>query len=179
MTPARRTIGILLIVAGAASGFGYVVVALVTAFSTLERFDAPGGREATLEVGDYTVYWETPGMFAADRARGPDVLVRVVARDGQESPAVNAAGLWVSHYSTGSRVGVSIADFRVERRGVYDVSAVAVPGKTLPGGGIAITRSMGMPGVYRLVLTTLALVGAGVGGGIFVLLKKRTTAPAA
>ena len=175
MSQARKTIGILLIVAGATSGFGYLMVALLSAFSTLERFDAPGGHEATLEPGDYTVYWETPGIFVANRSRGPDVQVGIAARDGQGNPMVNGAGLWVSHYSTGSRIGVSVADFRIERQGVYDVSALAVPGKTLPAGGIAISRSLGVIGIFRLVLTTLATVGGGVGAGLLLLLllKKR------
>jgi hypothetical protein len=170
MNPLRQTAGVLLIATRAISGLGYYMVySLVSAFSTLERFDAPGSRDATLEPGDYTVYWETPGAFVGKQSRGSEVQVRVAAQDGQGDPAVNSSGLWVSRYSTGSRVGVSVADFRIERRGVYTVSA----GKTLPGGGIAITRGLGFFGVFRLVLTTLALVGGGVGGGLVILLRSK------
>lgn len=158
MNPLRQTAGILLIVLGAGSGLGYRVFSLVSAFSTLERFEAPGD-------------------FVADNVRGPDVRVTVSAQDRQGNPTVIPSGLWVSRYSTGSRIGVSVAAFRIERKGIYEISASASPGKTLPAGGVAITRGLGFFGVFRLVLTTLALVGGGVGGGLVILLKK--PAPAA
>ena len=81
----------------------------------------------------------------------------------------------MSRYSTGSRIGVSVAAFRIERKGIYETSASASPGKTLPAGGIAITRGPGFFGVFRLVLRTLAPVG-GVGGGLVILLKKPASA---
>ncbi len=177
MNPVKKTAGIALIAAGAISGFGYMIFSLVSAFSTLERFDVPGGRDTTLQPGAYTVYWETPGAFVGRQSRGPDVQVRVEAQDGMGNPTVNRGGLWVSRYSTGSRVGVSVADFRIERKGVYTVSARAPAGKTPAGGGIAITRSLGVLGIFRLVLTTLALIGGGVGTGVYILVKK--PAPAA
>jgi hypothetical protein len=176
MNPLRQSAGILPIVLGAGSGLGYSVFSLVSAFSTPERFDAPGGRDATLEPGDYTAYRETPGVFVAGNVRGPDVRVTVSAQDRRGNPTVTPSGLRVSRDSTGSRIGVSVTAFRIERKGIYEISASASPGKTLPAGGIAITRGPGFFGVFRLVLTTLAPVGGGVGGGLVILLKKPASA---
>jgi hypothetical protein len=177
LSPGRIVLGVLLIAAGAISGIAFLVVSLVGIFSALLRVEAPGSGDVRLERGSYTVYWEIPGAVAARGARGPEVDLSVQPADGGAPIAVDSHLRWTAHYSTGSRVGVLIAAFQIDRADLYRVSVRPPPGSRLPKGTVALTPALGLVGTLKLVLVPLALVAAGVGCGLVVLLK-RPSAPA-
>jgi hypothetical protein len=177
-TPAgalRRILGILLIVAGALGFILVLVTSLLKSFGGLERVDVPGSRELRLEPGSYTIYWESDSRFSRLPDRS-DLELAVVSKDGASRPPVASSGPVTSRYSTIDRVGVSVAGFTVDRAGDYAVTAASAGGKPLPKGGLALSRSLGPLGVLRIVALCLAVLAAGLGPGLYLLitsLKRR------
>jgi len=167
---ARLAVAVLLIVAGALSGILFLVLSLMSAFGSLAR-GGPDGFDAALQPGGHTVYWETTGLVAFRYSSGPDADVTVVPREGGAPIPVSDSGPFSSHYSTGDRVGYSIARFSVEQAGTYRISAKAPAGKTLPAGGLSVSKALGFFGILKIVFITLALLGGGVGGGVYLLVK--------
>lgn len=170
--PVRMTLGILLIVAGVSAFVFFLVTSLSKIFKGMERVEVPGARELTLEAGDYTIYWESDSRFAAVASR-PDLALAVVSKDGGSGLPVSGAGLLSGRYSTmDNRIGSSIAAFTVEREGSYTVAVAAASGKTLPKGRLTVSRRIGFLGVLKIVLGCILIMGAGVGGGVLLLVRK-------
>ena len=168
----RLAAGIGLILAGVITGATLIILGVTGAFASLLRFPAPGAGDVHLDPGSYTVFWETPGMFVREGTKGADVDFRVVSKAGGRPVGVNTGGLWTSHYSTlDGRVGVSIADFFIDAAGDYTVTAKASKGKALGSGGIALTRDLGFLGLVRIIAVPLLILFAGVGAGVFILVK--------
>jgi hypothetical protein len=168
--PVRMTFAVLLIAAGVLGFVVFLVTSLMKVFSGLERAHVPGARELTLEPGDYTIYWETDSRFNPVPSLS-DLDLTVASKTGESRP-VSSSGLMKTRMSTMDRVSVSVALFSVERAGSYEVKAAAAAGKTLPKGGIAVGRSIGFLGVLKIVIVCIAILGAGLGGGLTLLLRK-------
>ena len=165
------TLGILLIAVGVLTFVIFLVTSLMKVFGGLQRVEVPGARELTLEPGDYTIYWEGDSRFGSVPSF-PDLDLSVVSKGG-ESRTVSSSGLLASRYTTmEGRSGASVAVFTVERGDLYAVKVATAPGKSLPKGGIAVGRSLGFLGVLKLVLICIAILGAGLGSGLTVLLRK-------
>jgi hypothetical protein len=164
-------LGILLILAGVTSFVVFLVSSLTRYFKALERVDVPGARELVLEAGNYTVYWETDSRFGSIASRS-DLDLSVAPQGGGAGLAVAASGLMSGRYSTMDRFGSSIGSFTVEQDGPYTVSVAALAGRTLPRGRLSLGPSLGFLGTVRIVLVCLALMGAGVGGGVTLLVRK-------
>jgi hypothetical protein len=168
--PVRMTFGVLLIAAGVLGFVVFLVTSLLKVFGGMQRVEAPGTRELVLEPGDYTIYWETDSRFTSVPSFS-DLDLAVVSRSGETRP-VSSSGLMTSRYSTMDSVGVSVAAFSVERPGPYGIKAAAAAGKALPKGRIVVSPSMGFLGVLKLVVLCIAILGAGVGSGLTVLLRR-------
>ena len=168
--PLRTTLGILLILWGVVGFTIYLVTGLTKVFGGMERIEVPGTRELNLERGDYTVYWETDSRLsrAPDRA---DLELAVVSQEGDFRPSVSS-GLVRSQYTTMSRVAVSVAEFTAPQKGPYTITVGARAGKTLPRGGITVSRSMGFLGLIKLVGGCILLLGGGVGGGVALIVRR-------
>lgn len=174
----RKACGILMIIVGAFSGFGFMIYSLLHAFSELRRFDTEGSHWIALDPGEYTVYRERPGILA--RRADPDKEVAVgITGSGVPNPRLEPVRLWASHYSTGSAVGVAIATFEVEREGVYSVNIGSWRGQTPLEGSVVISHALTPLGIVRLVFITLLLLGGWVAGGVTLLVSKRPTAAGA
>lgn len=168
--PVRMTFGVFLIVAGVIGFAIFLVTSLMKVFSGTQRVEVPGARELTLEPGDYTIYWETDSRFSRAPSRS-DLDITVVSKSGG-SLTVSSSGLMGSRYSTMDRVGVSVAAFTVDRADLHTVQVAAAAGKTLPKGGIAVGPSIGFLGVLKIVILSILILGSGLGGGLFLLLRK-------
>lgn len=164
-----KALGIVLIVAGGVGFIVFLVASLLSIFGGLQRVECPGARELQLEAGDHTIYWEIRARVAGRGAGTDDLEVAVESSDGPVK--VSPAGPFTSRYSTGDRVGVSLFSFSLWRKGRYTVRARPAPGRTLPTGEIAVGRSLGFLGILRVVLTCLAIVAAGVGSGVAILIR--------
>jgi len=162
------TLAIVLIVLGVGGFTVYLVTTLMKFFGGMQRIEVPGRLDVTLERSDYTIYWETDSRFnrAPDRS---DLDIAVVSKEGDFRPSVSSSGLVTSRYSTMDRVGVSVAGFSAPQKGDYAITVAAAAGKTLPKGGLALGRSMGVLGVLQLVLLCVAMLAAGVGSGVYLL----------
>lgn len=170
----RMVLGILIIVVGV-SGFAFFLVAsLSRIFRGLERVEVPGRRELALEPGDYAIYWETDSRFGSAPSRS-DLHLAVVPKGGGGGLSVSPSGLLSGRYSTMDRFGVSVASFRVEQKDLHAVTVAAVPGKTLPKGCITVGSRIGFLGVLKIVLVSLAILGAGIGGGVALLIRKSSS----
>lgn len=176
----KLAIAIPLIVAGV-GGFVYTLVTgLGRMTENLQRLEVPGAGTMTLEPGDYTIYWEKRSSWGT-RGRGPEVDVRITAPDGRTGIAVARTLLLNSNYQTEGRAGNSTATFTIDTAGAYFVSAKAPAGQTLPGGGIAVGKSLGVGGLLKIVFGGLASMALGLVPGILILVREwpPSSAPAA
>jgi hypothetical protein len=172
--PARMVLGILLICVGVTGFVLFLVSSLSKIFKGLERIEVPGARELTLERGSYTINWETDSRFGSAASRS-DLEITVVAKDIGGSPPVSGSGLMATRYSTlDGKFGASIAGFSVEAGGAYTLTVSAAAGKTLPKGRITVGRSVGFLGVLKIVVVCILIMGAGVGGGVALLVRKES-----
>ena len=165
MSPsARMTLSIALILIGVVSGLILLGASLLSSVYSLLRVTAPGSQELLLERGDYTVYWEIPE--SGGRLIAPDVKVGIRSPAGQDI-ALSRPGVFVSRYSTFDRRGMSIASFTIAEPGIYSVSASGAK-----DGSIALTPSMGILGMLKMIAIPLALMAGGVLAGVILLTRR-------
>lgn len=166
--PFRMTLAIVLIVLGVGGFTVYLVTSLMKVFSGMERIDIPGKAELNLEPGDYTIYWETRSRFSRMPSLS-DLDITIVSKEGDLVLGVSSSGPLRSHYSTMEVVGESVAAISVRQEGTYKVTVAAAAGKTLPQGGIAVGRALGILGLLRLIVFCLLMLGGGLGPGVYLL----------
>ncbi|MFB3922884.1 MAG: hypothetical protein ACE145_14260 [Terriglobia bacterium] len=120
----------------------------------LQQLVVPGKTDITLaKAGTYTIYHEyrsTIGSRVYSNRRyipGLQCRVRSVAT-GSEIPVSDA--LASSNYSYGSRAGVSLFDFEIDRPGIYEISG----GYEDTGEGPPVVLAIGQ-GIVREILFTV------------------------
>jgi len=172
VTPLRLAVAIPLMMAGVGGFVTLLLLGLGGMTRDLQRLDVPGSRRMTFEEGDYTVYWETRSSWGSKGA-GPEVDVRIAAPGSPSPVAVHRSTFFASHYQTDGRAGNSSATFHIDRGGAYEVSAQAPQGKTLPTGGIAIGKSLGILRLVGTILGAIACMAGGLVPGIFILATDR------
>lgn len=158
--------GIALCVAGVAGFAVFLVSMLLAGFSDLVPLEVPGRRTLDLREGDYTVYWESEGRVTG--ARAPDLSLAVLAKFPAPHHPVVMSPIFTSKYSTGSRIGISILTFKVETAGPYELEASA---STPARGLLKIGRGFGLRRLLLIVLGSIAILGAGLGPGIFLIVR--------
>ena len=170
MKPSRWFYGlaVLVFLVGAALAARSVVQAM-DGVRDAPRLVMPGAGEVTLsEPGTYTLFYEYRSVVGETAYLAPEqaaLRVSVTARDTGERVPVTSGGA-SSNYSVGGHAGVSLVRFRVDRPGVYRISAAYPDGRDAPRFVLAVGRVAAL-GLIRNVFVGLA---AGFGGRALALL---------
>lgn len=155
----------LLAVLPALCGMVGMIFILVTGLSDmddgLEQIVVPGARELALTPGDHTVFLEFRSVvdgrvYAVDDVGG--LAVKVEAADGQ--PVATRMPVASSTYTFGGRQGQSIQAFRIDKAGIYRVSA-DYDGDAGPKTVIAVGQGF-MTGMFVLILSALGALFGGI-----------------
>lgn len=168
--PARLIVGVLILVAGLGGFVYFLVSSLSQFFGALERVEVPGVRDVSLRPGHHSIYWETRSRFTTAPSLN-ELDLSVTGPAGGRLPVAGSL-LGGSRYSTTDRVAVFLGAFTVANADVYTIRVGPHPGKTLPAGNLSLSRSLGFPGVLRIVGGSLLLLGGGIGIGLPVILRK-------
>ena len=155
----------LLAVMPAICGIVTMVVLLATKLPALddglEQIVVPGARDLVLKPGDHTVFLEFRSVVDGRVYVVQDVgglAVKVQAADG--TPVATRTPSGSSTYTFGGRQGQSIQVFRIERAGIYRVSA-DYDGVVGPQTVIAVGQGF-MTGMFAVVLSALGAFFGGV-----------------
>ena len=121
----------------------------------LQQVVVPGKTDITLaKAGNYTIYHEYRSVIGSRVFSSPRVVsgleCRLVSKaTGAEVPISTPLG--TSRYSYGSRAGVSLFDFTIDRPGAYEFSG----GYADTGEGPQVVLAIGQGFVAAILLTVL------------------------
>ena len=169
MKPSRWFYGfaVLVFLVGAGLAARSIVHAL-DGVRNAQRVVMPGSGEVTLSApGTYTLFYEYRSVVGETAYLAPDhaaLRVTVTARDTGERVPVTS-GWATSRYSVPGHAGVSLAQVRVDRPGVYRIEAAYQDGHDGPRFVLAVGRGAAL-GLIRNVFVGL---GAGLGGSVLAL----------
>lgn len=197
--PSKAWYGVAGILAAAGIALGswgvWTGTASFRAIGDFTRVDVPGHAEITLEAGSYTVYYETSGIAGneqrddafqddvfdenANEVTGtpPPVLDITMEPIGDAQPVALRPRLTSSTYQiggpSGSREGLSMWQFQLDRAGSYEVT-VAAEGDGGPPTTVAIGPGIGR-GLIGMLLALFASFGivllAGLMAGVTALVR--------
>jgi hypothetical protein len=171
ISPRRMALGGGLIALGVMAGVGVLLVSIFIVFASLMRIEAPGSGEIELEPGTYTIYWESPMLLKKGR-KAPGGSLGVFPKDGGTPVTLNTEVLFPINYNTLDHSGVSIAEFRIDRKGVYQVGISEPNLKQSVPGRISIGRALGILSFVKLAVIPFVLIAGGIGAGLLILLKR-------
>jgi len=164
--PSRRWYfaALLLALTGAAGAAIFLWARLPSLDADMVRMVAPGEMAMDLQPGSYTIFHEYRSVVKGQFYESNDVSglrVRISAAAGEP---IALTGATDARYTLNGHSGVSMAAFDIATAGRYILSA-AYRDKQGPEAVLAVGEGM-IGRIFGLVLGTIAITFAGVGGGI-------------
>jgi len=134
--------------------------------SKLQQVVVPGKTELSLNrPGSYTIYYEQESVVGSkvySTSRSLSGLeCTVTAKATGEEVALSRAAV-SSRYSVGGRSGYSVFDFKIDRPGIYEITARYPEGQEGPEVVLAVGQGFTM-GVLTTVFGGLAIVFGSIG----------------
>jgi hypothetical protein len=103
--------------------------------------------------------------------RAPELSLVVRPAAGGPDIAAPTSPFVSSRYSTGSRRGYSILGFSAPADGRYELEASAPSVKGPVPGVLQVAPAFGLPRLLLTILGSVAILAAGVGGGVALIVK--------
>jgi hypothetical protein len=164
--PGRRwyLVALLLALLGAGAAAIFLMARLPSLDAGLVRMVVPGEMAMDLQRGSYTIFHEYRSvfdgrLFESDNVSGLRVTVSAAAGE-----PVSLTGATDTRYSLNGHSGISLAAFEVDTPGRYTLVA-AYRDRQGPEAVLAVGRGI-IGKIFGLVLATIAIALAGIGGGI-------------
>jgi hypothetical protein len=166
--PGRRgyLVALLLALIGASAAAIFLLARLPSLDEGLVRMVAPGEMAMELHPGRYTIFHEYRSVVDGRLFQSDDVSGLRVAVSAAAGKAIALTGAMEARYSLNGHAGVSVAAFDVDTPGRYTLSA-AYRDKQGPEAVLAVGEGV-IGKIFGLVLGTIAIGLAGIGGGIAV-----------
>jgi len=171
-------VGILLAVAGVAT-FAGTIGTIHKMGEEMHRVVVPGAATVTLDkAGSYVIYHEHQSVVGGQTFSNPPALsgltVTLIRKETRQP--VSLSGVTMSEtYALGSRAGVAVWHFDIEKAGEYQLSATYAPGATGPPAVLAVgPPAMQMVrGMFGRIMGVIASVFGFIllgGGGLAIIL---------
>ena len=166
--PDRREylVALLLALIGAGGAAIFLLARLPSLDEGLVRMVAPGEMAIDLQPGTYTIFHEYRSVVDGRLVLSDDVSGLRVAVSAAAGEPIALTGAAEARYSINGHAGVSVAAFDVDTPGRYTLAA-AYRGRQGPEAVLAVGEGV-IGKIFGLVLGTIAIAFAGIGGGIAV-----------
>jgi hypothetical protein len=164
--PGRRRylVALLLALIGAGGAAIFLLARLPSLDEGLVRMVAPGEMAIDLQPGSYTIFHEYRSVFDGQLYQSDDVSGLRVAVSAAAGKPIALTGAAETRYSLNGHSGVSVAAFEIDTPGRYTLIAAY---RDKPGPEAVLAVGQGVIGkIFGLVLGTIAIAFAGIGGGI-------------
>ncbi|MCX6677226.1 MAG: hypothetical protein NTU95_04690 [Methanothrix sp.] len=169
-------LGILIIVIGAA----YSVSVLISSFGDLgsgQQFVAPGSSDLFLaESGEYIIFYESRAIFkgkvySTDKSL-PDLNIEVKNKTTGSRAFIYSP--LKTTFSLGDRTGESIRAFKIDKPGVYEISASYASGDSSPEVVLAVGKGFSDESkIWNNAMLYLASIILGVGVILLTFIKRQ------
>jgi hypothetical protein len=159
-------VALVLALVGAGGAYLFFFMRLQSVDAALTRMVAPGEVEITLQSGSYTLFHEYRSVLNGRYYESDDVSGLNLHINSSNGEPIALRGRANTNYEIAGRSGVSVADFDIDEPGTYTFVA-AYNQRKGPEAVLAVEQGV-IGKIFGLVLGSIAIAFAGVGGGIAV-----------